>query len=105
MDVSVKHRECEKERPNEIVLVLVEHFGEHTLPVEDHGDDVRCRERHPDAPCKIVNTVHRRVPLMLQALHPHHHRHRQRQSEEKNSKAGKKSHVISRLGGAGLILL
>src|SRR5262245_37473620 len=40
VNVSVKYGESEKQRAEEIVLVLVKYFREDTLPVQDHGDDV-----------------------------------------------------------------
>src|SRR5690349_1377379 len=37
--VRVEYGKCEHQGADEIILVLVQHFGEHSLPIEDSGDD------------------------------------------------------------------
>ena len=45
VNVGVKYRECEQQRTQEIILMFVKNFGQHSLAIENHRNDVRRSER------------------------------------------------------------
>ena len=103
--IRIKHGESKQHRTDEIILVFVQHIGQHALPIQNHRDDIDCCQGHPHAARKIIDAVHGREPFMLQPFHPHDCAQRQSCGKEENSDARVKTHAVGRPGRAGHVLL
>ena len=105
MDVGIKDREGEHQGAEKIVLMFVQHVGEHTLAVEDHGDDIRRGQGNPDAAGKIINAIHRRVPLVLEGFHPHDHCESNSKGKQQYADRSKLPHLPGALNNSRSVLV
>ena len=85
--------------------MLVQHFAQHALPVQNHRDDIHGCECKPNAARKIMHAIHRGEPLMLQRLHPHDRAKCKREREQEDSGVGQETHLVRTFCCAGFILL
>ena len=67
-----KQRERQKQHADEIKCVVVQHAVQNALALQKHHQNINCRQREPRAVGEIIDAVNRRIPLVLDGLHPKH---------------------------------
>ncbi len=104
MDVGVENREGQQQRTDKVKLDLMDDLPQRTLPFQKRGGQIDRGQRHPDAAGKIIDSIHRGKPFMIQGLHPHDGRQRQGDRERKNSPIRIAAHFVAALRRPRLVL-